>query len=100
MPGETIGSHGLVNNEIHTQAIQVLHDALDGTCTEVIRTLLHDQPVDSSQFRLARGDLLRYEPLARIVGFNHGLDQGLRHILVVGQQLLGVLGQAIPAIAE
>src|SRR3546814_4572194 len=42
----------------------------------------------------------RHEILARSVRRNDRLDQILRHILVIGEHLLGVLGQAIAAIAE
>ncbi len=34
------------------------------------------------------------------VGFNDSLDQVFRHVLIIRQQLLGVLGQAVAAIAE
>ena len=37
--------------------------------------------------------------LAGAVGVHDGLNQVLRHVLVVGQQLLGVLGQAVAAVA-
>ena len=40
------------------------------------------------------------EILAGTVGVHDGLNQVLRHVLVVGQQLLGVLGQAVAAVAE
>ena len=40
------------------------------------------------------------EVLAGAVGFHDGLNQVFRHIGVVRQQLLGVLGQAVAAVAE
>ncbi len=40
------------------------------------------------------------EVLACAVCLHDGLDQVLRHVLVVGEQLLGVLGQAVAAVAE
>ena len=45
-------------------------------------------------------DFVGDEVFARGVGGDDGTDQRLRHVLVVGQQLLGVLGQAIAAVAE
>ena len=45
-------------------------------------------------------NLLGDEVLARAVGLDNRLDEVLRHVLVVGQQLLGVLGQAVAAVAE
>ena len=41
-----------------------------------------------------------HEVLARAVGVDDGLDQVPRHVLVVRQQLLGVLRQAVAAVAE
>ena len=38
--------------------------------------------------------------LARAVALHDGGHHVLRHVLVVGQQLLGVLGQAVAAVAE
>lgn len=38
--------------------------------------------------------------LAGAAGLDDGLDQVLRHVPVVGQQLRGVLGQAVAAVAE
>ena len=45
-------------------------------------------------------DLLGNEVLAGAVGGHDGFDQVFRHVPVVGQQLLGVLGQAVAAVAE
>src|SRR5690606_35098640 len=40
------------------------------------------------------------EVLAGVVGLHDGVDQVLGDIAVVGQQLAGVLGQAVAAVAE
>ena len=40
------------------------------------------------------------EILARAVAFHDGLDKVFRNVLIVGQQLLGVFGQAIAAVTE
>ena len=40
------------------------------------------------------------EVLAGAVALDDGLDEVLRHVGIVGQQLLGVLGQAVAAVAE
>ena len=45
-------------------------------------------------------DAVGDEVLAHAVALHHGFDHGLGHVAVVGEQLLGVLGQAIAAIAE
>ena len=43
---------------------------------------------------------VRDKVLAGPVALYDGLDQVFRDILVVGQQLLGIFGQAVAAIAE
>ena len=43
---------------------------------------------------------VRDKVLAGAVAVNNGLDQLFGHIGIVGQQLLGVLGQAVAAVAE
>ncbi len=48
----------------------------------------------------ALDDLVCHEILARPIGLHDGLDQLLRDVLVVGQKLLGVLGQAVAAVAK
>ena len=40
------------------------------------------------------------EILARAVAFYDSLDEVFRNVLIVGQQLLGVFGQAVSAVAE
>ena len=94
------------------------HDALDGGLAEVVRVGLHGQTVDADDdvFLLAlfcrrirfavavcARDLqnaVRDEVLSGAVGLHDGFDQVLRHILVVGKQLLGVFGQAVSAVAK
>ena len=47
-------------------------------------------------FQYAVGDVV----FPRTIAVHNGLDQVFRHVVVVGQELLGVLGQAVAAIAE
>ena len=100
---------GLVDHHGHALGLHALHDALDGARAEVIRVGLHRQAVDAhDRLRLALvhavphhlQHLVGDEVLAGAVGLHDGLDQVIRHILVVGQQLLGVFGRAVAAIAE
>ncbi len=42
----------------------------------------------------------RNEVLARGVGLDDGVDDVLRHVAVVGEELLGILGQAGATVAE
>lgn len=100
---------GLVDHHGHALGLHALHDALDGARAEVVGVGLHRQAVDAHDRLLLAGvhavphhlqHLVGHEVLAGAVGVHDGLDQVLGHVLVVGQQLLGVLGQAVAAVAE
>ena len=100
---------GLVDHHGHALGLHALHDALDGARAEVVGVGLHRQAVHAHNRLLLAGvhavphhlqHLVCHEVLAGAVGVHDGLDQVLRHVLVVGQQLLGVLGQAVAAVAE
>ena len=100
---------GLVDHHGHALGLHALHDALDGARAEVVGVGLHRQAVDAhDRLRLALVDAVPHhlqhlvgdEVLAGAVGVHDGLDQVLGHVPVVGQQLLGVLGQAVAAVAE
>ena len=99
---------GLVDHHGHALGLHALHDALDGTRAEVVRIGFHRQAVDAHDRLLLAGvdavphhlqHLVGHEVLAGAVGLDDGLDQVLGHVLVVGQQLLGVLGQAVATVA-
>lgn len=101
--------HGLVDHHGHALGLHALHDALDGARAEVVGVGLHRRAVYAhDRLRLAGIDAVPYhlqylvchEVLAGAVGLHDGLDQVLRHVPVVGEQLLGVLGQAVAAVAE
>ena len=88
----------------------------DGGLAEVVTVALHGQTVDADShsffpsaviavFGIAviRGhlqDAVGDEVLAGAVALDDGMNQILRHILIIGEELLGVLGQAVAAIAE
>lgn len=100
---------GLVDHHGHAFGLHALHDALDGARAEVVGVGLHRQTVHAhDRLRLALvhavphhlQHLVGHEVLAGAVGVHDGLDQVLWYVLVVGQQLLGVLGQAVAAVAE
>lgn len=100
---------GLVDHHGHALGLHALHDALDGARAEVVGVRLHRQAVHAHDRLLLAGidavpdhlqHLVCHEVLAGAVGLDDGLDQVLRHVPVVGQQLLGVLGQAVAAVAE
>ena len=50
--------------------------------------------------RLAAQDIVCNEILACDVRGNNGANLRLRYVLIIGQQLLGVLGQAVATVAE
>lgn len=100
---------GLVDHHGHALGLHALHNALDGARAEVVGVGLHRQAVDAHDRLLLAGvhavphhlqHLVGNEVLACAVGLDDGLDQVLGHVPVVGQQLLGVLGQAVAAVAE
>ena len=76
---------------------------------EVVGVRLHRQTVHTHDQPLFAGlhavpchlqNLVCHEVLAGTDGLHDGLDQVLRHVPVVHYQLLGVLGQAVAAVAE
>lgn len=100
---------GPVDHHGHAPALHALHDALDGARAEVVGVGLHRQAVDAHDWlRIAGVDAVPHhlqhlvgdEVLAGAVGVHDGLDQVLRHVLVVCEQLLGVLWQTVTAVAE
>ena len=108
-PKNSGASSGLVDHHGHALGLYALHDALDGARAEVVGVGLHRQAVDAhDRLRLALVDAIPHhlqhlvgdEVLAGAVCLHDGLDQVLGHVLVVREQLLGVLGQAVAAVAE
>lgn len=84
---------------------------------EIVAVGLHRQPIyaDHTRLFLPRSEVspavivvitrlvqdpVRDEILPRAVAFHNRLDQILRHILVIGQQLLRILRQAVASITE
>ena len=111
----SIRQRGLVDDDGGALRLDALHDALDGGLAEIVRVRLHGQAVHAHHQRpLLLGvphggcrvvaGLLQHpvgnKVLPRAVGFHNGLDQVLRHVLVVRQQLLRILRQAVAAVAE
>ena len=100
---------GLVDHHGHALGLHALHDALDGARAEVVGVGFRRQAAHAhDRLRLALVDAIPHhlqhlvgdEVLAGAVGLHDGLDQVLGHVPVVCQQLLGVLGQAVAAVAE
>lgn len=100
---------GLVHHNGDALGLHALHDPLDGARTEVVGVALHGEAVDADHRHGLAGVHQRHHAvdhdvgdmvLACAVGVDDGADEVLRYVSVVGQQLLGVLGQAVAAVAE
>ena len=116
--GGAVFERGLVDDDGGALGLNALHDALDGGLAEVVRVGLHGEAVDADDDFLllllalgviggvaavGAGDLQHAvgdEVLAGAVGLDNGLDQVLGHVAVVGEELLGVLREAVAAVAE
>src|SRR5690625_4175058 len=121
--------HRLINNDVKAFGLEAFHDALYGRVTKVVTALFHDQAVnadgvgkgflrDAAGIAIEGGvvalvagglggpylqgldNVIGDEILAGAVGIDDGTDEVIGHVAVVGQQLFGVLGQTIPAIAK
>lgn len=107
----------LVDDDLSALGLHSLHHALYRGLAEVVRVGLHGQAVYADDalplFRGAEVAMVEVvivarlaqhavgdEVLPRAVALHDGLDEVLGHVGVVGQQLLGVLRQAIAAVAE
>ena len=115
--GGAVREGGFVDDHRGAFGLDALHDTLDGGLAEVVGVGLHREAVDSDHdFLLLRGgvgvdagvavvadaveDPVRDEVLAGAVAVHDGLDEVLRDVVEVRQELLGVLRQAVAAVAE
>ena len=115
--GFAVLERGFVDDDGGAFGFDALHHALDRTLAEVVGVRLHGEAenaddarafgrgaevavvvvvVVTGHFEYAVGD----EVFARGVRVDNGAHEVLRHVLVVGQELLGVLRQAVAAVAE
>ena len=109
--GRAVSEDGFIDDAIHAFAAKALDDALDGALAEIVALAFHREPVDADG-RLTQVSILPYrlpqpldnllgdKVLARMIRPHDGLDEVLRYVLVVRQELLRVLRQAVAAIAE
>ena len=115
--GAAVGERGLVDDHPRALGLHPLHHALDAALPEVVAVRLHREPIDADDaLLLIRGiivatvvvvvvarllqHLVGDEVLARAVALHDGRHHVLRHVGIVGQQLLGVLRQTVAAVAE
>ena len=115
--GFAVLQRGFVDDDGGAFGFDALHHALDRTLAEVVGVRLHGEAenaddarafgrgaevavvvvvVVTGHFEYAVGD----EVFARGVRVDDGAHEVLGHVLVVGQELLGVLRQAVAAVAE
>ena len=113
--GGAVLERRLVDYHLRSLGFDALHDSLNRRLPEVVRIRFHGQAINSDHARhlgdgvvLAVGgvvagfaeDLVGDEVFAGAVAFDDGAHHVLGHVGVVGQQLLGVLRQAVAAVAE
>ena len=115
--GFAVLERGFVDDDGGAFGFDALHHALDRTLAEVVGVRLHGEAenaddarafgrgaevavvlvvVVTGHFEYAVGD----EVFARGVRVDDGAHEVLGHVLVVGQELLGVLRQAVAAVTE
>ena len=115
--GGAVLERRLVDDHSGTLGLDAFHHALDRRLAEVVTVGLHGQAVDPDN-ALALGcrpesigmrvavppghlkHLVGDEVLARAVALHDGRHHALGHVGIVGEQLLGVLGKAVAAVAE
>ena len=106
---------GLVDDQRRALGLYPLHHALDAALPEVVAAGLHRQAVHADDglvlprrvplpVVLVRSGHPEHLPgdevLPRAVALHDRSHHVLRYVLVVGQQLLGVLGEAVAAVPE
>lgn len=90
----------LINDKVYALFLQPFDDTLDGGRAEIITAALHGEAVNAHPFWRKRSDMVCNVLLSGLIGLHHRADHGFRHIPVIGQKLLRILGQAVAAVAE
>ena len=94
------GTGGFVNDNLDSVSPKLLDDIECRALPEVVRTTFHGEVECADNLRLHCQNLIDDKLLSRAVGIDDGANQVLGDVLEVGEELLGILGQAVPAIAE
>lgn len=81
-------------------ALMCIHNALDGAGTEVIAASFHHQTINKDLIGAVTKNGFRNKIFAGGIGIHNCADQIIGHLRVIGQQQLGVFGQAINAITK
>ena len=108
---------GFVDDDLGSFGLDAFHYTLDGALAEIIAVALHGEAVDTDDafflfvgVEVALAVVVIVSGLAQhlvcnkvftcAVALYNGAHHILGHVLVVGKQLLGVLGQAVASVAE
>ena len=94
------GTGGFVNDDLDSVSPKLIDYIECRALPEVVRTALHGEAECADDLRLHRQKLIDDKLLSRAVGIDDGANQVLGDVLEVGEELLGILGQAVPAVAE
>ena len=60
-----LGQHRFIDDDFHALGLDALHDALDAGGAQVVRSALHDQPVETDHARIRLENAFGNEVLAR-----------------------------------
>lgn len=114
--GGAVFQRRLIDDDLSTFGLDTFHDALDGALAKVVGVALHRETIDTDgdgflaavilvvgaigiPAGLAK-DFVGNEVLTGAIALDNGGHHILGHIGIVGQELFGVLGQAVTAIAK
>ena len=114
--GAVVGECWLIDDYICSFCFDALHNALDGTLAEVVAVALHRETIHSDCYRRLLGSVLVLGGVVvpagaaedgigdvvfpGAVALNDCRHHVLGYILVVGKELLGVLGEAVTSVAK
>ncbi len=113
--GDSIRQSGFIHNHFRAFGLDAFHNALDGALAEVVGAGFHGQAVNAhDDFLFLRGvegagggvvaglfqDAVGDVVLAGAVAVDDSLDEVLRDVVEVREELLRVLREAVAAIAE
>ena len=96
--GECAG--GLVDDDLDPMCPELVNHIEGRALSEVVGATFHGEAECVDDLRLHCQNLVDDKPLSRAVGIDDGANQVLGNVLEVGEELLGILGQAVPAVAE
>ena len=91
---------GLVDDDFDAFGLDPLHDALDRGLAEIVGSSLHRQAENADDLGFAADNHVGHVVFAGTVGIDDRSHDVVRDIGVVGQELLGVLGQAVATVAK